>query len=143
MSLSVAATRPSPRPMATLHAVLLGFPLPLFLGAFVTDFAYRATFHVQWANFAAWLIAGGLVFGAFLLLWAAVALLGGHRSGRERLALYFVVLLLMWGVGFANALIHARDAWATMPEGLYLSALSVFLAFVAVWIGYSRAGVGR
>ena len=49
-----------PRPLHPLHAILLAFPLPLFLGALLSDAAYRASFHVQWHNFASWLIAGGL-----------------------------------------------------------------------------------
>jgi uncharacterized membrane protein len=48
----------------------------------------------------------------------------------------------MWGLGFVNALVHAKDAWATMPEGLYLSAVTAFLALVAAWIGYSGFHAG-
>jgi uncharacterized membrane protein len=43
----------------------------------------------------------------------------------------------MWVLGFVNAFVHAKDAWATMPEGLYLSAVAALLALVAAWIGYS------
>jgi uncharacterized membrane protein len=43
----------------------------------------------------------------------------------------------MWVLGFVNALVHAKDAWATMPEGLYLSVITTLLALVAAWIGYS------
>jgi uncharacterized membrane protein len=120
------------------HAILLAFPLPLFGGALISDFAYRATFHVQWANFASWLIAGGLLVGAFAVVWAAVDLLRATRERRRRMAIYFVVLLAMWVAGFFNALVHAKDAWATMPDGLYLSALTALLALIAAWIGYSR-----
>jgi hypothetical protein len=63
----------------------------------------------------------------------------------RRAALYFFVLLAMWGLGLINAFVHAKDAWATMPEGLILSAVVTLLAFVAAWIGYSefRAGEGE
>ena len=43
----------------------------------------------------------------------------------------------MWILGFVNALLHAKDAWATMPEGLYLSVIVAAPALVAAWIGYS------
>jgi uncharacterized membrane protein len=36
-------------------------------------------------------------------------------------------------LGFVNALVHAKDAWATMPSGLILSLLVFLLAFVAAW----------
>src|SRR5690606_39235984 len=45
-------TRDRLRPLHPLHAILLAFPLPLFLGALLSDVAYRATFEVQWINFA-------------------------------------------------------------------------------------------
>jgi uncharacterized membrane protein len=125
------------RPLHPLHAILLAFPLPLFLGALASDFAYRSSFHIQWANFSSWLIAGGLVGGGLALLWALINLFRRGAASKGRLAVYFVVLLAMWGLGFVNALVHAKDAWATMPEGLYLSAITTLLALVAAWIGYS------
>ncbi|MBY0332039.1 MAG: hypothetical protein K2X49_15365 [Acetobacteraceae bacterium] len=126
-----------PRPLHPLHAILLAFPLPLFLGALLSDLAYARSFQVQWANFASWLIAGGLLVGGFALLWALVGLIRSAPERRRRMAIYFVVLLAMWGLGFVNALVHAKDAFATMPEGLYLSAVVAVLALAASWLGYS------
>ena len=131
------------RPLHPLHAILLAFPLPLFAAALVSDFAYRASFHVQWANFSSWLIAGGLFVGGFALLWALVNLFRRGPARKGRLVLYFVVLLAMWGLGFVNALVHAKDAWATMPESLYLSAITTLLAFAAALIGYSGFPAGE
>jgi len=50
---------------------------------------------------------------------------------------YFAVLLAMWVLGIVNILVHAKDAWAIMPESLYLSAITALLALVAAWVGYS------
>jgi uncharacterized membrane protein len=132
------STQGSLRPLHPLHAILLAFPFPLFLAALLSDLAYGASFHVQWANFSSWLIAGGLLVGAFAVLWALIDLLRGGTGSRKRRAAYFVVLLAMWVLGFVNALVHAKDAWATMPEGLYLSAVTTLLALIAAWMGYSR-----
>jgi uncharacterized membrane protein len=120
-----------------LHAIFLAFPLPLFLSALLSDLAYRSSYHVQWINFAAWLIAGGLLVGAFALLWALVELLRRPTARTGRPMTYFIALLVMWVLGGVNALVHAKDAWATMPEGLYLSMIVTLLALVATWIGYS------
>jgi uncharacterized membrane protein len=140
----VVVSSPGPlRPLHPLHAILLAFPLPLFLGALASDLAYRSSFHIQWANFSSWLIAGGLLVGGFTLLWALINLFRRGSARRGRLMLYFVVLLAMWGLGFVNALVHAKDAWATMPEGLYLSAITTLLALVAAWIGYSGFRTGE
>lgn len=131
------------RPVHPLHAILLAFPFPLFLGALLSDCAYQSSFHVQWANFSSWLIIGGVFVGGFALLWslANLFLYGPARRGRP--VVYFGVLLAMWILGIVNALIHAKDAWATMPEGLYLSAIVTLLALVAAWIGYSGFRTGE
>lgn len=80
------------KPNHPLHAILLAFPLPLFLGALLSDLAYSFSFHVQWINFASWLIAGGLLVGAFALLWALIEMV---LSRTTRSVIYFVVLLAM------------------------------------------------
>ena len=129
------------RPIHPLHAILLSFPFPLFLGTLLSDLAYRATFHIQWANFAQWLNAGGLLVGAFTGLWALVNLFRRETRGRRRTIIYFVALLAMWVLGLLNAFVHAKDAWAIMPEAVWLSAASAFLALVAAWIGYSGISI--
>jgi uncharacterized membrane protein len=140
----VALSNPgSLRPLHPLHAILLAFPFPLFLSALLSDLAYWSSFHVQWANFSSWLIAGGLLVGTFAVLWALVELFRRGTARKGRSIVYFVVLLAMWGLGFVNALVHAKDAWATMPEGLYLSAITTLLALVAAWIGYSGFRTGE
>ncbi|MDO5369215.1 DUF2231 domain-containing protein [Paracoccus sp. (in: a-proteobacteria)] len=129
------------RPIHPIHAILLSFPFPLFLGTLLSDFAYRATYEIQWANFAQWLNAGGLLVGAFVGLWALINLFRRETRGRRRSIIYFVVVLAMWVLGLMNAFIHAKDAWAIMPEAIWLSAISAFLALVAAWIGYSGLSI--
>lgn len=124
-----------------LHAVLLAGTLPLFLGAALSDYAYYTTYHIQWGTFASWLIAGGLVFNGFALLCALIGLF--RASGRRRLSLvYFFVLLVTWILGFVNALVHAKDAWAMMPTGFILSIIVTVLACAAAWIGFSSLSAG-
>lgn len=126
-----------------LHAVLLASTVPLFLGTLLSDLAYSLSYQVQWTNFASWLIVGGLVFGGFALLWALIELFRAGARRRGRPLLYALVLLAMWGLGFINALIHSKDAWASMPAGLILSAIVALLAIAATWIGHSDTRVGR
>lgn len=123
------------------HALMLGATVPLFLGALLSDYAYWSTYHIQWANFASWLLAGALVFGAVALLCAVIGLVRrGGRSGRR--LLYLLLLLATWILGFINALIHGKDAWAVMPTGLVLSVIVLILALAATWIGFSTLRAG-
>ncbi|MCY1557025.1 hypothetical protein D9M68_938340 [compost metagenome] len=62
-----------------------------------------------------------------------------HAAGLGR---YFIVLLATWVVGFFNALMHARDAWAAMPTGLVLSIVGFILAFIATWLGFASSRTG-
>ena len=124
-----------------LHAMLLAGSVPLFLGALLSDIAYFNSYQIQWSNFAAWLIAGGLVFCGLALLFALVNLIRAERKG-GRATLYFVLLLAAWVLGLVNAFEHAKDAWAVMPSGLVLSVIVTALATVAAWTGLSNLRSG-
>ena len=130
------------RAIQPLHAVLLAATIPLFLGGLLSDIAYTRSYEIQWSNFAAWLIAGGMVFTGLALLWSLVDLVRPGRS-RGRPFLYCLLLLATFVIGLVNSFVHARDAWGTMPEGLILSAVVAALAVAATWLGFSslRAGV--
>lgn len=124
-----------------VHAVLLAGTTTLFLGALVGDIAYASSYEVQWKNFASWLIVGGLVLGGVTLLWALIGLFRPDQRGRRQ-TIYFVLLLATWFLGFINALVHAKDAWGSMPEALILSAIVAALATAATGFGFAtfRAG---
>jgi len=129
-------------PIHPLHAVLLASAPPLFLGGLLSDLAYSSSFHVQWSNFAAWLIAGAMVFTGLALLWSLVALLRA-RPRRGWPLTSFVLLAAAFGLGAINCLVHARDAFGTMPEGLILSAIVTLLALAATWIGFASLRRGE
>ncbi len=128
-----------------VHAILLASSLPLFVGALLSDWAYWVTYEVQWINFAAWLITSALLFAGSALIWAAADLVRATvRKDRLRM-LYTLVLLATFVIGSLDALVHARDAWTTMPAGLTLSLVGSLLALASVALGFStlRAGSAR
>lgn len=122
-----------------LQAVLLAGSLSLFLGALVSDVAYFKTYQIQWQNFASWLIVGGLFFSGFALIFAIVDWFSAVRRAAGSVA-YGIVLLVTWLLAFYNALVHARDAWASMPASLVLSAIVMALIVIATWLGFYRGG---
>jgi uncharacterized membrane protein len=117
-----------------MHATLAFAALPLFLGALFSDWAYSRSYEVQWTNFASWLIAGGLLLAGLALLWGLVDLLRSSMRHRRHGA-YLLLLLLGFGVGFVNALVHAKDGWAAMPSCLVLSVVVVVLVALASVMG--------
>lgn len=135
------AYRPHHMTLHPLHAVLLAGAVPLFLGAALSDIAYAYSYQIQWSNFASWLIAGGLVFAGFAMLCGLIGLL--HAEGRGRRGLtYLFLLLATWVLGFINALVHAKDAWAIMPMGLILSIVVAVLACAATAVRFSARRAG-
>ena len=134
---TLPAYRYTPGP---LHATLLAGTVPLFLGALLSDIAYTQTYQIQWANFASWLIAGALVFGGFALLFALVNLLRAERKAGQPTR-YVLLLLATWILGLVNAFQHAKDAYASMPTGLVLSAIVMLLTLAATWTGLRSGGV--
>ena len=119
-----------------VHAILIASTIPLFLGALLSDWAYASTYQIQWKNFASWLVAGGLLFAAIALLWSVVDLLRASRARRPWL--YFLLILGTFVLGLINSLVHAKDAWAAMPDGLILSVIALLLAVGANWAAHSR-----
>lgn len=118
-----------------MNVIMIYAALPLFLGALLCDWAYSASYQVQWKNFAAWLNAGGLVVLGLALLWAVIDRLRVPHprapSGR-----YLAVLVAAFVIGFVNALVHAKDAWAAMPAGLWLSVVALLVLLAAGVLGW-------
>ena len=67
--------------MHTRNALKLLFTslaLPLFVGAALSDWAYKTSYHIQWMNFSSWLIIGAMVFAILAILTVLAA--GGVRN---------------------------------------------------------------
>lgn len=139
--MTTTVVRTYPGALHPLHAVLLAGTIPLFLGALLSDIAYASSYQIQWSNFASWLLAGALVFCGLAGLFAIAGLARSERR-HGRPLLYLVLLLATWILGFLNALVHAKDAWAIMPAALILSVIVMVLACAATWIGFCSVHVG-
>ncbi len=128
-----------------VHAVALASILPLFLGALLSDWGYSSTKVIQYANFASWLIAGGLVFAGFALAWSLIERLRKDVISLRPWTIYLIAVAATFVLGFINALVHAKDGWAMMPTGLILSVIVFLLALASVWLGFSnlRSGDAR
>lgn len=129
------------RPLHPLHAVLLAGTIPLFVALLLSDLAYYKSYEIQWKNFASWLLVGGLVFSGFTLLWAVIDI-SRSVARTTRQVIYVSLLILLWVLGCIDALVHAGDAWASIPAALNISAILAALAIAATWLGFSNSHRG-
>lgn len=117
---------------AVLFNLLNPIPYGFFVGALIFDVTYANSADVLWLKAAAWLIAIGLVVAVIprLINLVRVWFPGNRRSALRERAAFFVYLLGI-AAAIVNAFVHSRDAYAVMPEGMWLSVLTVVLLTVA------------
>lgn len=118
---------PTPR---LLHPFFVGLGGALLMAALFTDTMYSSNSLMQWANFSAWLITGGLV----LALIAAIVLLIDFALGRAGPIrwLDFGLLAAAAILSLVNVLVHTRDAWTSVvPTGIILSLIVTILLLIA------------
>jgi uncharacterized membrane protein len=125
-----------------LHPFFAGLGGTLLIAALFTDWMYSSNALVQWANFSAWLIAGGLV----LALVAAVVLVIERVTGRAGAIRWvdFGLLAAAALLSLVNVLVHTRDAWTSVvPAGITLSAVVAVLLVIAGVRGWQAAWAGE
>lgn len=130
-----------------IHPMLVPIPIACFIGALLTDIAYVVSAEIMWANFSAWLLVVGVIFGVLAAIAGLTDFLGNRLVRAQPPAwphlLGNAVALILATV---NALIHTRDAWTSVwPTGLILSAITVLILPVTGWLGWAmvyRHGVG-
>jgi uncharacterized membrane protein len=120
------------RPSKTAEVVfdlLNPIPYGFFVGALIFDIVYTNSPDVMWVKSAAWLIAIGLFFAIvprfinlFQVWWPRAI---RTNVGKERGAFWLNLLGIV--VAIVNAFVHSRDAYGVVPEGVWLSALTVAL----------------
>ena len=130
-----------------IHAALVPFPIACFTLALLTDVAYWQTANLMWSNFSAWLLFAGLIGGVLAAIAGAVDLLSKVALRSHSMAwVHGVGNAVVLVLAFFNSLVHAGDGWtAVVPTGLVLSAITVLVMVVTVWIGRSmvfRRGIG-
>ena len=130
-----------------IHPMLVPIPIVCFVGALVTDIAYALTAEMMYANFSAWLLLVGFVFGVLAAIAGLIDFLGNRLIRQQAPAWpHLIGNLAVLILAFFNNLIHTRDAWTSvMPVGLILSILTVLILPVTGWLGWEmvyRHGAG-
>ena len=133
----MASNLPARRTIHPVPAALLACSLSLFLGAWISDWAYAASYYVQWINFAAWLNAGAMVFLGLATAWTLVDFFRADVRRDRGAALLLLLLLVAFILGLIAAFVHTKDTNAPMPEALVLDVLVFLLVLGATWLGFS------
>src|SRR5690348_8577555 len=130
-----------------IHPMLVPIPIVCFIGALITDITYTVSAEMMWADFSAWLLLAGLIFGVLAAIAGLTDFLGSRLVRAQWPAWpHLVGNLAVLVLAFFNTLIHTRDAWTSVvPTGLILSIITVLILPITGWLGWEmvyRRGVG-
>ena len=128
-----------------IHPFLVPFPIVAFVGALLTDITYANTADMMWANFSAWLLAGGMVMGALAALAGLIDFFSNRLIRAKAPAWpHLIGSLIVLTLALVNNFVHSRDAWTSVvPTGLALSVATVAVMAVSAWLGGSLVYVHR
>ncbi|NEX64713.1 DUF2231 domain-containing protein [Noviherbaspirillum galbum] len=127
-----------------IYGVLNPIPFGFFVAALVFDVIYLQTAVMQWDKGAAWLIAIGLVIAIIpRLINLAQVWITSRRSALPADRMDFWLNLLAIVAAIFNAFVHSRDAYASMPTGVWLSAITVILMAIGrINVSVQRTSMG-
>ena len=113
-----------------VHPFFISLGGTLLMAALFTDYMYSSNGLMQWSNFSAWLIIGGLVLALLSAIVLATEVALGRAGTIRRLD--FILLAAAVVLSVVNVLVHTRDAWTSVvPTGITLSAIVTVLLLVA------------
>ncbi|MBV8796153.1 MAG: DUF2231 domain-containing protein [Hyphomicrobiales bacterium] len=130
-----------------IHPMIVPIPIACFVGVLLTDLTYWRSADMMWADFSAWLVTVGVIFGFIAAIFGLIDFLSNRLIRAQAPAwphaIGNVVALIL---ATLNMFVHSRDAWTSVvPWGLTLSALVVLILLFTIWMGRSlvyRHGVG-
>jgi uncharacterized membrane protein len=130
--MSVHVVRRRSRPAAVIFKLFNPVPFGFFVAALIFDVIYSNSGEIMWMKSAAWLIALGLIFAIIpRLINLGQTWFSKSRPRASAAALDFWLNLFAIVAAIFNAFVHSRDAYAVIPEGMWLSVLTVVLLCVA------------
>jgi uncharacterized membrane protein len=101
-------------------------PFGFFVGALIFDICYAKTAEILWAKSASWLVTLGLVFAILpQLINLAVVWFKKNRVRSRGQVINFWLNVVAIVAALINAFVHSRDAYAIIPDAVWLSILTV------------------
>jgi uncharacterized membrane protein len=117
---------------AAIFAIFDPLPFGFFVATLIFDVVYFRTGVILWGKGAAWLVSIGLVLAIVpRLINLTQVWITSRRWATATDRLDFWLNLVAIVVAIFNAFVHTRDAYGTMPSGMWLSALTVALLCIS------------
>ena len=127
-----------------IYTLLNPIPFGMFVAALIFDIVYAQTAIVLWGKAAAWLIFMGLVFAIIPRVLNLIQVWGTLRRTlpfADKLDFWLNLLAIIAAI--FNALVHTRDAYAVIPAGVWLSAITVILLCIGrLVVAFDRSAYG-
>jgi uncharacterized membrane protein len=113
------------RVTSAIFNLLNPIPFGFFVAVMIFDIIYANSAEVLWVKSAAWLVSMGLVFAIVPRLINLCHVWFGKN--RAPLAVKFDFWLNVFAVvtALVNAFVHSRDAYAAIPDAVWLSVATV------------------
>jgi uncharacterized membrane protein len=117
---------------AAVFGILDPIVYGLFAGGLIFDALYLGTGVILWNHAAAWLITLALFIAIIprlinlVLVWITGRMWSTRADYLDFWLNFFAIVVAIF-----NALVHSRDAYATMPSGFWLSTLTVLLLVIS------------
>jgi uncharacterized membrane protein len=111
---------------SALFELLDPIPFGFFVATLIFDIIYANTGTILWVKAASWLVSIGLIFAIIPQLINLYSVWINKRRIRARgEALNFWLNVVGIVAAIINAFVHSRDAYAAIPDALWLSIVTV------------------
>jgi len=115
------------RVAAAVFNLLDPIPFGFFVGVLIFDMIYANSADVLWIKSAAWLVSIGLVFAIIPRFINLCYVWFGKNRAPLAVKVDFWLNVLAVVAALVNAFVHSRDAYAAMPDAIWLSLATVGL----------------
>jgi len=124
--MTVAHYAPRHTVASALFGLLDPIPFGFFVATLLFDIIYANTANVLWIKGASWLVSIGLLFAIIPQLINLYAVwISKYRVRMRGDIVNFWLNVVGIVAAIVNAFVHSRDAYAAMPDALWLSVVTV------------------
>lgn len=132
---------PPSRVASAVFDVLDPIPFGFFVGVLIFDVIYARSADILWMKFAAWLVSIGLVLAIVPRLINLFQVWFGKYRTMRAARLDFWLNLVGIVAALFNAFVHSRDAYAVIPDAVWLSVVTVAaMALGRIVMAWQHAG---